>query len=43
MYSKTLSGGRGIIGEVLVDDFGVVSRQRDGRALEQPLHENVHG
>ena len=28
--------------EVVVDGFGVVSGQRDGRALEQRLYENVY-
>ena len=32
-----------VIMEVFVDGFGVVSRQRDGRALEQRLYEIVYG
>ena len=28
--------------KVVVDGFGVVFRQRDGRALEQRLYENVY-
>ena len=40
---QNVIGGRGVIGEVLVDGFGVVFRQGDGRALEQLSYQNVYG